>query len=108
LPDITPKQVAQRMAASISGELTEATKPRFEHSADEQIPIKLVTVMVLANAITEGDVETFESTLKTEGDKMLYQTDYMGNSPIVSYFSRVIIPLIMLSVPQARRCCRAQ
>lgn len=85
------------MSTSLRGELTEVSKTRFEHPASEQLPPNIAVMTMVGYAIADGDVTTFQDCLKTEGDKLLDQIDYLGNSVLViSNLSKEDVIVIML------------
>lgn len=72
------------MGQSLRGELTEAAQTSFEHPTSEQLPPNAAAMTVLGHAIAEGQTDTFHSILESEGDRILHQVDYFGNTPLVS------------------------
>jgi lysophospholipase len=86
LPNSTPEDVARQMSLSISGELTETSRTHFQHPPANSgaLSPELSSLIALAYAIRDGDLEAVRSVIRGESRWLLNDTDYSGNTPMVS------------------------
>jgi lysophospholipase len=98
LPNSTPADVARQMSLSTSGELTESSRTHFQHPPADSgtLSPELSSLIALAYAIRDGDLEAVRSVIRGESRWLLNDTDYSGNTPMVSleislYFEKVEI-----------------
>jgi lysophospholipase len=86
LPNATPEEVARQMSISISGELTESTRTHFQHPPSDSgtLSPELSSLIALAYAIRDGDLQAVRDVIRGESRWLLNDTDYSGNTPMVS------------------------
>ncbi|KAI9884189.1 MAG: hypothetical protein M1823_004028 [Watsoniomyces obsoletus] len=83
LPNLTTKDVVRQMSVSIRGELTEQSKPLFEHPKNSLTP-SLASLTALGYAIAQGDLEAVRGVMRGEPEWLLNEADYDGNTPLGS------------------------
>lgn len=80
LPNATPESVAQEMAKSIRGEMSEYAKTIFKHPGIA-LTDHVTHLTGIAYAITEGDLSKVKDMMRTNIG-LLNQADYSGNTPL--------------------------
>jgi lysophospholipase len=85
LPNATPEEVAIKMSASISGELTATGRTLFQHPAPDSgtLSPELSHLAALAYAIRAGDLQEVREVMRGEPRWLLNDSDYLGNTPMV-------------------------
>lgn len=83
LPGATPESVARDMSVSLRGELTQHSQPMFRHP-EGGLPEQAKILTALGYAIAQGDLEKVKDIMKGENSWVLNDTDYSGNTPLVS------------------------
>ncbi|EKV13907.1 Hypothetical protein PDIG_35600 [Penicillium digitatum PHI26] len=83
LPSSTTRSVANDMVKSIRGELVESSKPIFEHSKVNTSE-KSQGFNDLCDAISSNELERVQGILNVQNRSYLNDSDYMGNTPLVS------------------------
>lgn len=86
LPDSTPESIARDMAISMRGELTSHSQPVFRHP-DGALSERTTTLTALGYAIAQGDLEKVKDLLRGANDWVVNDSDYSGNTPVVSLLS---------------------
>jgi lysophospholipase len=86
LPNATPEDVARQMSISVAGELTESSRTHFQHPPADSgtLSPELSSLIALAYAIRDGDLEAVRAVMGGESRWLLNDTDYSGNTPMVS------------------------
>ena len=80
LPGSNPDVVAQRMAISLRGEMTEDATTAFRHPAGGLSP-NITQLTSVAYAIKEGDLDKVRDLL-SRYPQLINQADYSGNTPL--------------------------
>jgi lysophospholipase len=85
-PKATPEEVARQMSISVSGELTEFSRTHFQHPPSDSgtLSPELSSLIALAYAIRDGDLQAVRDVIRGESRWLLNDTDYSGNTPMVS------------------------
>ncbi|KAK4862343.1 hypothetical protein LT330_003481 [Penicillium expansum] len=83
LPNSTTRSVAEGMVKSLRGELIEISGPIFEHPNVTKSESSLV-LSDLCQAISLNDAERVQGILNSQNCSSLNDSDYMGNTPLVS------------------------
>ena len=91
LPHLSTSKRIQMMTQSIRGEITEQANVTFEHPA--RIPATRESLTSLGYAISGGDVVEVKRLLKGDAGWLLNESDYAGNTPLVSIEIPTIISI---------------
>jgi 60kDa lysophospholipase len=93
LPGLTQEEVSRQMSISLRGEITESSNTTFSHPGG-LLSSKLASLAALGYKITEGDGEGVNEMINgSEGAWLLNESDYSGNTPLVSpLFSEAASP----------------
>lgn len=83
LPNSTRESVAESLVTPLRGELTESSTPVFKHPK-VGVPKNVPAFSDLCHAISLNDVERVQVILNCEDRSFLNDSDYMGNTPLVS------------------------
>ena len=83
LPELSIEDVKDQLSKSLRGELTEPTQMAFEHPQD-YLPRRMKNLAVLNYTIARGAIEEFRDLMYGELEWMLNESDYSGNTPLVS------------------------
>lgn len=78
--DLSTEDVAQRMAMSLRGEVTEYTAIAFQHP--KGLPSHLADLTALGYAIASGNTSAVEDPLRGNLKHLLSEADYSGNTPL--------------------------
>lgn len=78
--DLCTESIAQQMALSLRGELTEHTATAFQHP--KGLPSRLADLTALGYAIASGNVSTVHDALRGSLKHLLGEADYSGNTPL--------------------------
>ncbi|KAF2841311.1 asparaginase-domain-containing protein [Patellaria atrata CBS 101060] len=81
-PDLTPAEIAKRMSISLRGELTESSKTQFHHPQNGTLTPEKSSLIALAYAIREGDLQGVRDVMRGEARWLLNDGDYSKNTPL--------------------------
>lgn len=84
LPDSSPEEVAKRMPVSLRGELTETGVTHFQHPNTGTLTPEVSSLTALGYAVQAGDMAGVREIIHREPEWLLNQSDYSGNTPMVS------------------------
>jgi 60kDa lysophospholipase len=85
LPYSTPEEVAKKMSVSLRGELTESSRTHFEHPEKSgTLTPEMTSLTALGYAIHKGDLNNAKEVMRGESRWLLNDSDYSGNTPMVS------------------------
>ena len=88
MPELTPENIRAQMSVNIRGELTEAAPTQFKHptrlGSSGTLTPQMENLTSLGYAIKEGNLDGVREVLRGEQKFLLNDTDYSGNTPLVS------------------------
>ena len=84
LSSLSVEDVTRQMSESLRGELTEQTQMSFEHPKGH-LSTPLKELAVIGYAIAQGNLEEVQDCLRDRMGWMLNESDYSGNTPLVSF-----------------------
>lgn len=84
LPNLSTEDIKRQMSISLRGELNGQTQTLFQHPKASQLSSKLASLSALGYAITKGSHDEVKSVMKGESEWLLNESDYSGNTPMVS------------------------
>lgn len=80
-PDATPQSVAEAMAVSLKGEMTENGQTTFQHPSGTLTPQR-AGLTSIGYSIAAGDLQLTKDLLRGESRGLLNDSDYLGNTPM--------------------------
>ena len=102
MPGAEPTKVAELMATSLRGELTDVAPPVFANPNRESLSPRLASLTALAYAIDKGDLERVRDVMRGQPAYLLNDADYSGNTPLVSFVFHLFLPVVWhLSFPSS-------
>lgn len=88
LPELSPRDIKEKMSHSLRGEMTEMTHPIFAHPSNslEHAAGRLTAAesafSALGYAIENGELDVVNELLRGDGGHLLKQADYAGNTAV--------------------------
>lgn len=93
LPDSTPERVRQSFPISLRGEITDGHRTVFRHPSPK-LSFKKTNLTAVHYAIADGNIAKVKDILRNENEWLLSQTDYSGNTPLVSNANLSVVTLV--------------
>lgn len=85
LPNTTAEEVTKSMCIPLRGEMSDALQTLFHHPGGSgTLTPERSTLSALFYATREGDLENVREIVRTESKFLLNDSDYSGNTPLVS------------------------